>query len=299
MGYHNLTRDEFDVLVSFHQKSCCLEEFLRASSLNSPNSTLKTTLHRLEQEKWVDQQGITPEGYHQLAPYEVKRAVILAAGFGSRLEPLTLTTPKPLVAVKGTQMIRTLLRALDQAGISHITVVRGHLAEQFDCLLEEFPHISFVLNPNYNIHNNISSVYLVRGLLPNAYVIEGDLCLYTPELISKYQYTSNYLGIPVHSTTDWGFETLGTSITNTVIGGDNLDLLIGISYWTQEDGRKIAQLLGDTYEKGEGTHKFWDEFALMDYKGDFSVEVRRCKREDVIEIDTLEELKAIDDSYCS
>ena len=125
-------------------------------------------------------------GYAALEPYRVKRAVFIAAGFGSRLVPITLNTPKPLVRVNGTRMIDTLLDAVIAAGIEEIYIVRGYLGEQFDQLLYKYPGIKFIDNPLYNEANNISSALLARHLLKNAYVLEADLFLYNPELITKY-----------------------------------------------------------------------------------------------------------------
>ena len=61
----------------------------------------------------------------------VKRAIIMAAGFGNRMHPLTLTTPKPLVKVNGVRMIDTVVDGLRSNGITEIYVVVGHLKEQF------------------------------------------------------------------------------------------------------------------------------------------------------------------------
>ena len=63
--------------------------------------------------------------------YKVERAIIMAAGFGSRMSPLTLETPKPLVKVNGTRMIDTVIRGLHENGIYEIYVVAGYLKEQF------------------------------------------------------------------------------------------------------------------------------------------------------------------------
>ena len=65
---------------------------------------------------------------------QVKRAVIMASGFGSRLRPLTLTTPKPLVRVNGVVMIETMMGGLTEIEITRIRVVTGYLAEKFEDL---------------------------------------------------------------------------------------------------------------------------------------------------------------------
>ena len=129
-----------------------------------------------------------------LEPYKVKRAIFLAAGFGSRLVPITLNTPKPLVMVHGKKIIETLLDAVVASGIQEIIIVRGYLKDQFDVLLKKYPNIKFIDNDYYNEANNISSAYLIRNYVENAYIFESDLMLYNPNLIRKYEYSSNYLG---------------------------------------------------------------------------------------------------------
>ena len=78
----------------------------------------------------------------------------------------------------------------------------------------------------------------VRSLLQNAYVFEGDMLLSNKALVTKYQYSSNYLGVPVSVTDDWCFETKNNQITKVSVGGTNCHQMIGISYWTAEDGKK-------------------------------------------------------------
>ena len=55
----------------------------------------------------------------------VKRAIIMAAGIGSRMQAVTLKTPKPLVKVNGTRMIDTVIRGLHNNGINEIYIVVG------------------------------------------------------------------------------------------------------------------------------------------------------------------------------
>jgi CTP:molybdopterin cytidylyltransferase MocA len=62
-------------------------------------------------------------------------AVVIAAGEGLRLRPLTERWPKPLLPIDGRPVIATLLRELESAGISRTTVVVGHLGEQIRGLL--------------------------------------------------------------------------------------------------------------------------------------------------------------------
>jgi len=63
-------------------------------------------------------------------------AVVIAAGEGRRLRPLTDQWPKPILPIDGKPVIATLLRELDASGVSPVTVVVGHLGEQIRRLLQ-------------------------------------------------------------------------------------------------------------------------------------------------------------------
>lgn len=171
---------------------------------------------------WIADGKLTAAGLSALEPYRVRRAVFIAAGFGSRLVPITLNTPKPLVRVRGTRIIDALLDAVCAAGIEEIYIVRGYYGEQFDALLYKYPNIKFIENPMYSEANNISSLMAARYLLQGSYVIESDLLLSNPALIKKYQYHSNYLAIPMERSDDWCFDVNKKGVIERVrVGGDD------------------------------------------------------------------------------
>lgn len=229
---------------------------------------------------------------------KVSRAIFLAAGFGARLVPVSINTPKPLVRVNGVRIIDTLLDAVYSAGIEDVHIVRGYLGEQFDQLLYKYPKIKFIENPYYNEANNISSVYLARELLANAYVIESDLLLKNPNLITACQSTSNYLGVPTEHTDDWCFETNADGvITKVKVGGDNCHHMFGISYWSENDGVKLAKHVEQAYNAPDGKNLYWDEVALKLFIDEYKIKVRECTFDDIVEIDTFKELQDIDERY--
>lgn len=240
------------------------------------------------------------EELEMLEPYRAKRAIMLASGFGSRMMPVTAKLPKPLVRVNGVRIIDTLLDALLAAGIEEIWLVRGYRGEMFDELLGKYPMIRFIDNPDYATTNNISSAVLAKDHFSNAYVFESDLYLKNPALISRYQWQSNYLGVPVEHTDDWCFTVENGRITDLKKGGDRCHHMFGISYWSAEDGVRLAEDLPREFDACEATRqRFWDDVPCVLCNERYNVAIRECSFDDVEEIDTYEELCAIDASYRS
>ncbi len=88
-----------------------------ASSLSVSVGTVNRVVAELAERGFVESGLITEAGLAALEPYRVKRVVFIAAGFGSRMVPITLNTPKPLVRVHGKRIIDSLLDAVVAAGI--------------------------------------------------------------------------------------------------------------------------------------------------------------------------------------
>ena len=297
MSNGTLRRKEFDILTCLERSGSGMTQREIAEVTGMSVGSVNRMLTTLTEQGYLSDNAVTEAGYAALEPYKVKRAVFIAAGFGARLVPITLNTPKPLVRVKGTRMIDTLLDAVVAAGIEEIIIVRGYLGEQFDQLLYKYPNIKFVENPFYNEANNISSALLVRNLLQNAYVLEADLVLSNPKLITKYQYTSNYLGVPTELTDDWCFETKNRVITKVKVGGNNCHHMFGISYWTEEAGAKLCDDIKKVYEMPGGKERYWDQVPLEYCLRNYTVEVRECTFNDIVEIDSFADLKKIDPTY--
>ena len=124
--------------------------------------------------------------------HQVKNAIIMAAGIGQRMRPVTLETPKPLIAVNGRRMIDTVIQALHANGIEDITVVTGYLKEKFEVLKEEYPGIRLVENPYYDTCNNISSLYCAREYLSDTILLDGDQMIYDPSILRPEFERSGY-----------------------------------------------------------------------------------------------------------
>lgn len=292
-----LTRKQFDILEFLAENGAASQRRI-AEEIEMSVGNVNKTLKELDSAGLVAEGEITAEGIKALEPYRARRAIFIAAGFGSRLVPITLNTPKPLVRVNGTRLIDTLLDAVVAAGIEEIYIVRGYLGEQFDQLLYKYPTIKFIENPIYNEANNISSALLASHLMENAYVMEADLLLYNPKIIKKYQYNSNYLGVKVDKTDDWCLKTDSRGMIKKLdIGGVDCYHLYGVSYWDSEQGAKLSKHIKMVFDSPGGKERYWDQVPLDHYIKEYTVGVRECTFDDIIEIDTFSELKKLDKTY--
>ncbi len=292
-----LSHKQFDILSALAVASSPLSQRALADQTLMSPASVNRCVQSLQVLGYVAEGVITPEGLKALDPYRVKRAVILAAGFGARLIPLSLHIPKPLLRVKGIRIIDTLIDALLAAGIEDITIVRGHLGEQFDQLLPKYPTIHFIDNPNYISAENIGSALCAKDLLRNAYILEGDLYLHKSSLIRPYEYSSNYLGVPVASTDDWCFRTRNRYISDIAIGGRDCFHMYGISYWDEQDGKQLAVDLEEIYNSPGGKQRYWDQVPAEYCLKNYQIEIRPCTLTDISEVDTHLDLRRLDPTY--
>lgn len=302
-GGVELSREMFSLLAYLerHGKGSYGQRAM-ADDLTVSLSAVSRLLREAEEMSYInilpdEQMEISERGLKALEPYRVRKAIILAAGFGSRLAPVTLDTPKPLVRIHGVRIIDTLLDALVAKGITNITIVRGYKKEQFDELLEKYPTITFIDNPAYNITNNISSAMAALDRIDRCYICEADLLISNPDVINKYEYRSNYLGARVEETDDWCFKRRGGAVTDYKMGGTDCYQAFGISYWDSEDAEKLKGDLKRVYQARAGKENLWEMVPLKIARRNYRLDVRRCQKSDIIEIDNFMELIAVDSSY--
>ena len=119
----NINKNQFEVLAYIEkQGGKKISHVEMSDKLHLSSRVVGKTIKEVEELGLISQNDkkeiqITKQGLDALEPYRVKRAIILAAGFGSRMIPLTFNTPKPLIRVKGKMMIESLLEAIEAAGI--------------------------------------------------------------------------------------------------------------------------------------------------------------------------------------
>lgn len=230
---------------------------------------------------------------------KVRRAIIMAAGIGSRLRPITLHTPKPLVKVHGVRMIDTVLRGLLEQGIAEIYIVVGYRKERFAALKRDYPQIKLIENPYYAECNNISSLFAAREHLEDAMILDGDLIIRNPAVLSPVFERSGYNAIWTDGQTEeWLMQAENGMVRScSRTGGSGGWQLFSISRWTQDDGRKLKRLLELEFLEKRNRQIYWDDVPMFCHFQEFQLQVYPMQPEDVIEIDSFAELAALDTAY--
>ncbi len=121
----------------------------------------------------------------------ITTALLLAAGTGSRLFPLTQKSPKCLTLVNETSILERLIKSLNQHGFKRLVVVTGHLE---DCIRDFLKtragniKIEYVFSPLYKTTNNIYSLWMARKIINEPFMlIESDL-IFEPSLLTEMLY---------------------------------------------------------------------------------------------------------------
>lgn len=218
-----------------------------------------------------------------------ENAVILAAGYGMRMVPINLETPKGLLKVNGEPLIERTIRQLQEAGITDITVVVGFMKESYEYLMDTFG-VKLKVNPEYASRNNLHSLALVAHRISNTYIVPCDIwCDQNPfdgeELYSWYM-VSDLVDDDSEVRVNRKSELVRTE------GRQSGNAMVGIAYVTGRDAKDLVTNLTEMDQDRKYTDAFWEEAA---FRGDrMFLEARIVSSENVVEVNTYEQLRDLD-----
>ncbi|MBQ9049180.1 MAG: NTP transferase domain-containing protein [Lachnospiraceae bacterium] len=273
-------------------------------SIGSVNKSLR----QLAQEGYLDNNmQLTDKARQEIRAKAPRNAIILAAGFGMRMVPINLSTPKALIEVNGEILIERTIRQLHEVGITNITVVVGFMKESFEYLIDEFG-VDLAVNSEYSKRNNLHSLAYVAGRIDNSYIIPCDIwCALNP-----YSRTEPYSWYMVSDKLD---EDSTVRVNRklelvTIPEKEAGNAMIGITYLTGREAQIVRENLRRMDTEGEYDDEFWERAlygggsaaqASPDFSGKprfqrdrMILQAKTVSASDFVEINTYEQLRELD-----
>ena len=291
---NNEHEEQLSILESDILSVLCEEPFVNQRILAETSrhslGVVNRSLRSLIASGYLDEQvQLTPKAVRMFKARAPRNAIILAAGFGMRMVPINLTTPKAFLEVNGEKLIERTIRQLKDAGVQDITVVVGFMKDSFEYLIDEYG-VDLVYNPEFASANNIRSLGLVLSKLSNTYIIPCDIwCDRNPfrrnELYSWYMVSDL---IDEESTVRVNRKMELVTVSEDEPGNG----MIGISYLLDDDAAVVRARMEKLLSTGKHDDAFW-ETALYDRDRMF-VRARVVHSTDAVEINTYEQLRELD-----
>ena len=235
----------------------------------------------------------------------IEVALLMAAGMGTRIRPLSEDTPKPLIKVNGITMIESLIKSIQQAGIEDIIISVGYKKEKYYFLAEKYEGITFVENDEYKSKNTISSFHAAMDLLDgkNCIVSESDLFVKDPSIVRSTMDISRYY---IHEAEkqdyEWGFLLKDNQHIREVVrpmkGRYLGHRMYGLAYWLKDDLKQIIEAVENRYKTSGHEDLAYDEVVNELYKK-LDVGVIKLENDQLYEIDNLDDLTRVDPSYAT
>lgn len=219
------------------------------------------------------------------------RAIILAAGMGTRLRPLTLDTPKPLIQINNESIIERQIKLLSEIGIDEVVIVTGYLNEKFDFFKDKYG-VTIIHNDKYDVYNNIYTMYLVRNYLKDSYVIEGDIYITRNFLKNDIKKSTYFSAKKYDYENEWILRVDENDRVVKIETGseDNQYIMCGVSYWNEEDANFIINKLEKYISENNFHELFWDDI-IKDNIEKLNIKIEKIDTNDVYEIDSIKDLE--------
>ena len=275
-----------DILLDIYRNGFTNQRNTAAStgySLGTVNKSIK----QIMEDKYIDKDySVTKDSIKAIKKLSPKNAVILAAGYGMRIESVNKEIPKGLLEVNGEILIERLIRQLKEVGVKKIYVIVGFLKEQYEYLIDEFG-VELVVSSNYKKTKSLFSLNLVRNEISNTYIVPCDLYLEDNPFSSSELYSWYMLS---DETDEFSSVRVNRKKEIVSVGYDeDGNKMIGIGYISSEDSNEITEKIVRLCMDKRYIGSFWEE-ALYNKDGKFTVNAKVVKASKAVEINTYEQL---------
>jgi L-glutamine-phosphate cytidylyltransferase len=234
----------------------------------------------------------------------ITNAIILAAGLGMRLSPLTKNTPKCLINVNGIPIIERCVSTLMGYGIQNIVVVLGFQSEMIKEFLEkrfDSSEFTYIENPEYISTNNIVSLWLAREYLAEgAFIVESDVIfeetsfqkLADRDIKSLWMVDRFIRGMDgCLLTADKRGRIISIRIVREELGEytDRMYKSVGLLKLNHEEGRLLAEFLDKEIQ--DDNRNIYYDLVFSKYLSSFNISICNIEGQKWAEIDNIQDLR--------
>lgn len=231
-------------------------------------------------------------------------AIILAAGLGSRLQPLTCGLPKSMVSVSGIPIIENQIQVLQKLDVDKICIISGYLSDKLLYLPIKYKEVEIRYNDKFDICNNIYSLYLAADVLDKTFILDGDVyiddrCVKTMKEAILETETSLLFTVGKYSTQQEWIPILNSEGYVNEIYITNQPgfyrMMSGISYWNKTDSLILREYLIECIDAGDYKNYFWEQL-LINHCNDFNIQTKQLQS--VYEVDTIDDFENLNKYLC-
>lgn len=185
-------------------------------------------------------------------------AIILAAGRGSRLLPLTTDLPKCLLPIGNTTVLGMQLDTLYAHGVKTATVVTGfnsHMVKAQIDAREAGPQVKTLFNPFYQVADNLASCWMVRKSMKQDFLLINGDTLFSPELLQTVLAApAKDIAVTIDQKGHYDGDDMKVTLSDTQLTAIGKTLPL-----TETDGESIGMLRF----MNDGTKTFRDELKRL------------------------------------
>lgn len=279
------------------EKGAVPTQRMLAASLSTSLGKVNALLKSLINENWLDHRYfLSPKALDHIESFKVKNAVILAAGYGSRLLPLTKNKPKGMVKVKGEAMVERIIKQLREVGVKEIALVTGYMHEKYRVLQDGYG-VKILYTEDFSRMNNFSSLYCARNELGNSYVIPQDVYLTENVFRSHVARSGSFCPYMEEENKELRAIIDGKKrIKKIACGGEKSYAVTGFSYIASNDAPILKKALEAAYVDPKCANDEWEN-VLDRILDEIAYYLYPIQRELLYEFDSLAELRLYDESY--
>ena len=237
----------------------------------------------------------------------VTTALLLAAGIGSRLYPLTRNEPKCLTIVNAMSILERLIFGLNQQGFKRLVVVTGHLEDHIrDFLGNQAGDITidYIFSPLYKTTNNIYSLWMARKIINEPFLLlESDL-VFDESLLDAMLYPDRIAVAKMQPWMNGTCVTINKSQQVKIFLAGNADSFGEIKYKTVNiysisltSWHCIVKKLDQHISDGKVNDYYETVFAEMIADGSLSFKIVSFDGKPWCEIDTIEDLAKAEELF--